>query len=56
MDAAGRARTETPARRHPTEKVRAYAPMLHLTLAQQFSAEMVSFNNVSTGTLSGLFA
>ena len=28
---------------------------LHLTLAQQFGAEIASFNNVSTGTLSGLF-
>jgi hypothetical protein len=29
---------------------------LHLTLAQQFGAEIESFNNVSTGTLNGLFA
>ena len=29
---------------------------LHLTLAQQFGAEIDSFNNVSTGTLNGLFA
>ena len=28
---------------------------LHLTLAQQFGAEIDSFNNVSSGTLSGLF-
>lgn len=28
---------------------------LHLTLAQQFGAEIDRFNNVSTGTLSGLF-
>ncbi len=28
---------------------------LHLTLAQQFGAEIDSFNNVSTGTLDGLF-
>ncbi len=28
---------------------------LHLTLAPQFSAERVRFNNVSTGPLSGLF-
>lgn len=29
---------------------------LHLTLAQQFGTEMESFNNVSTGTLSGIFS
>jgi hypothetical protein len=29
---------------------------LHLTLAQQFGAEIDSFNNVSTGTLNGLIA
>jgi hypothetical protein len=28
---------------------------LHLTIAQQFGAEIPSFNNVSTGTLNGLF-
>ena len=28
---------------------------LHLTVAQQFGAEISSFNNVSTGTLNGLF-
>ena len=28
---------------------------LHLTVAQQFGAEIPSFNNVSTGTLNGLF-
>jgi hypothetical protein len=28
---------------------------LHLTIAQQFGAEISSFNNVSTGTLNGLF-
>jgi hypothetical protein len=28
---------------------------LHLTIAQQFGAEILSFNNVSTGTLNGLF-
>ncbi|MEN3940380.1 DUF1552 domain-containing protein [Prosthecobacter sp. SYSU 5D2] len=28
---------------------------LHLTLAQQFGAEMDSFNNVSTGTINGIF-
>ncbi len=28
---------------------------LHLTLAQQFGAEMESYNNASSGTLSGLF-
>jgi len=29
---------------------------LHLTLAQQFGAEIGSFNNVSTGTVGGVFA
>jgi hypothetical protein len=28
---------------------------LQLTLAQQFGVEMANFNNVSSGTLSGLF-
>ena len=28
---------------------------LHLTIAQKFGAEISSLNNVSTGTLSGLF-
>lgn len=28
---------------------------LHLTLTLQFGVEMASFNNVSTGTLGGLF-